>query len=138
MVNIDVLSANEEDAPDTYALLAASAALTLSSAPFEGPIATVRIAKIDDQYIINPSRPQQEASPFNIVVAGTAGHVLMLEGIAEEITPEQLVDIIQYAQKHIQKQCQEQQAFAAQCTITKTTLEEEPHFESLQQKLQKP
>ncbi len=77
-----VLSADPENNPDILAIIGASAALEISDIPFRGPIAGVRVAKIDDQFIINPSREQFSQSTLEIIIAGSREAVVMVEGEA--------------------------------------------------------
>ena len=87
-----VLSSDQEEHPDTYAILGASFALSLSPAPFEGPIGAVRIGRIDGQMIINPTYAQSEKGDMNIVVAGSKESVIMVEAGLNFVTEEFLVN----------------------------------------------
>ncbi|MGD9372408.1 MAG: polyribonucleotide nucleotidyltransferase, partial [Desulfobacterales bacterium] len=75
-----VLSMDQENDPDTLAMLGASAALVISDIPFAGPIASVRVARIDGQFKINPTISELERSDINIIVAGSKSGVVMVEG----------------------------------------------------------
>src|SRR5512139_2575824 len=75
-----VLSADSENNPDVLAIIGASAALVISDIPFRGPIAGVRIGRIDDQFIINPSWDQLSQSSLDIIVAGSRDALVMVEG----------------------------------------------------------
>ncbi|MBU1162501.1 MAG: polyribonucleotide nucleotidyltransferase, partial [Proteobacteria bacterium] len=75
-----VLSMDQENDPDTLAMIGASAALEISDIPFEGPIACVRVGRIDGQFIINPTVDEYENSDINIIVAGSKTGVVMVEG----------------------------------------------------------
>ena len=85
-----VLSADPENNPDILAIIGASAALEISDIPFKGPIAGVRVGKVDDQFIVNPSREQLEKSMLDIIVAGSKEAVVMVEGEAN-IQPEEVI-----------------------------------------------
>jgi polyribonucleotide nucleotidyltransferase len=89
-VIINVLSHDLENDPDVLALVAASAALTLSGAPFMGPIGGARVGVIDDEIVVNPTVDQMEDSKLDLIVAGTADAVLMVESEAKEL-PEELM-----------------------------------------------
>ncbi|MBI3495608.1 polyribonucleotide nucleotidyltransferase, partial [Candidatus Berkelbacteria bacterium] len=84
-VIITVLSYDSEHQPDIIAINAASAALMLSGAPFAGPVGAARVGLIDGALVVNPSDSQMEKSSLNIVVAGTADKVMMLEAGASEV-----------------------------------------------------
>ena len=75
-----VLSMDQENDPDTLAMLGASAALELSDIPFAGPIASVRVGRIDGQFVANPTIEECEISDINIIVAGSKTGVVMVEG----------------------------------------------------------
>jgi polyribonucleotide nucleotidyltransferase len=85
-----VLSADPENNPDVLAIIGASAAITISDIPFGGPIAGVRIGRIDDQFIVNPSWDQLPNSSLDLIVAGSREAVVMVEGEAK-ILPETLI-----------------------------------------------
>ncbi len=87
-VIVTVLSLNPEVDPDIPAMLGASAALAISGVPFNGPIGACRVGYIDGQYVLNPTATQLETSALNLVVAGTAGAVLMVESEARELSEE--------------------------------------------------
>lgn len=110
----------ETDVPaDTLALVAASAALTISDIPFKGPVGAVRIGRIDGEFIINPSIEQQATSDLELVVAGTKDAVTMLEGGANEL-PEQVVfDAINFAYEAIKQLCAVQEELAVKVGMVK-------------------
>lgn len=114
------LSMELECPADVLAMVAGSAALTISNIPFYGPIGAVRIGQIDGEFILNPSVEQQAVSELDLVVAGTKDAVTMLEGGANQL-PEQVVfDAIQFAYKHIIKLCEAQEELAAKVGVVKT------------------
>src|SRR5471030_392713 len=84
-VIVTVLSHDLENDPDIVAMIAASAALTISGAPFMGPIGGARVAYIDGQYVLNPTLDQLKTSSLDLVVAGTQNAVLMVESEAKEL-----------------------------------------------------
>jgi polyribonucleotide nucleotidyltransferase len=75
-----VMSADQENDPDILSIIGASAALTLSQIPWEGPVAAVRVGLIDDELVINPTISRMEHSRLDMVVAGTADAIMMVEG----------------------------------------------------------
>ena len=113
------LSMEPEIPADTMALVAASAALTISDIPFKGPVGAVRIGRIDGEFVINPSIEQQATSELELVVAGTKDAVTMLEGGANEL-PEQVVfDAINFAFGAIKQLCAAQEELAAKVGTVK-------------------
>ncbi len=97
-----VLSADQQNDPDTLAMVGASAALTISDIPFQGPIAGVRVGYIDGQYVVNPTRDQLEVSRMEIVVAGTRDAVVMVEGGADNLSEEEVMEGIFYGHQQLQ------------------------------------
>lgn len=98
-VVITVLSFDGENDPDVLSIIAASAALCQSVAPFEGPVAGVRVGKIGGKLIANPSALEMEKSTLDLVVAGTKEKILMLEAGAKEVSEKEMVEAIEFGQK---------------------------------------
>lgn len=98
---ITVLSADLINDPDVLSIIAASAALSLTDAPFAGPIGSVRIGMIDNEFIINPTYEQLEESQMDLVVAGTKDKVLMVEAGAKEIDEATMIKAIRLAHEAI-------------------------------------
>lgn len=96
-----VLSVDQENEPDVVALTGASAALHISNIPFQGPIAAVRIGRVNGEFLINPSSAQLSESDMNLVVAGSRDAVVMVEGGANLVSEEDLVEAIDIAHKAI-------------------------------------
>jgi len=105
---INLISGDEETLPDSYAALAASAALAVSDIPFAGPISEVRVAKINGEYVVNPTRSQMEDASLDIIVAATMDNVMMVEGEMDEAQESELLEAIQIGHDHIKVQCQAQ------------------------------
>lgn len=103
-----VISADEENDGDMLAGLGASAALLLAGAPFDGPIAEVRIGRVDGAFIVNPTIAQLENSDFNLVVAGKADAIVMVEGEMDEVTEEDMLQALDVAHEAIKIICQGQ------------------------------
>ncbi len=97
-----VLSADQRNDPDILAMIGASAALTVSDIPFLGPIAGVRVGYVDDQYVVNPTKDQLEVSTMEIVVAGTRDAVVMVEGGADSLSEEVIMEGIFYGHQQLQ------------------------------------
>jgi polyribonucleotide nucleotidyltransferase len=102
-VTASVLSADQGNVTDVLAIIAASAALTLSDIPLKDPIAAVRIGRIEGRFVINPSFSEIEASDLNLVVAGTTEAVMMVEGGANELSEQTMIDAISLAHSEIRK-----------------------------------
>jgi polyribonucleotide nucleotidyltransferase len=96
-----VLSVDMENEPDVVALTGASAALHVSSIPFAGPVAAVRVGRVNGEFTINPSAAQLGQSDMNIIVAATREAVVMVEGAAEFVPEEDIADAIMFAHKAI-------------------------------------
>ena len=101
-VIITVFSADQEIDPDVLAMNGASTALAISDIPWNGPIAAARVAFIDGEYVLNPTRSQLEKSAMNLVVAGTASAVVMVEGRTGELSEEEVLEAIFFAHEGIQ------------------------------------
>ncbi len=97
------VSADQINPPDILAIIGASAALTVSDIPFNGPIGAVRVGKINGELIVNPTFLEIEESSINIVVAGTKNGVLMVEGESREVTEEEMLEAVEFAHKNIVK-----------------------------------
>src|SRR5438046_534654 len=100
-----VLSADTENDPDVAGINGASAALTISDIPFQGPIGAVRVGLVDGQFIINPSYSEMRESLLNIMVVGTSQGIVMIESGAKEVKEETVVDAIEFAHTEIKKIC---------------------------------
>jgi polyribonucleotide nucleotidyltransferase len=96
-----VLSMDRENDPDILAMIGASAALTISDIPFAGPIASVRVGRIDGQFILNPLISQHERCDINIVVAGSETGVVMVEGGADDVSESDMLDAIYFGHQAI-------------------------------------
>ena len=101
-VIIHVLSSNPEVDPDIPAMIGASAALAISGIPFDGPIGAARVGYIDGQYVMCPTLGQLPTSQLNLVVAGTAGAVLMVESEAKELSEEIMLGAVVFGHDQMQ------------------------------------
>lgn len=109
-----VFSFDGENDPDILAAVGASAALCISEIPFDGPIAEIRIGRLDGNFIVNPTHSQTEKSDIELVVAGTADSIMMVEGEAKEISENDLLDALKFAQSEIKKIVQLQNELIAE------------------------
>ncbi|HEX7799842.1 MAG TPA: polyribonucleotide nucleotidyltransferase, partial [Asticcacaulis sp.] len=97
-----VLSHDMENDPDIVAMVAASAALTLSGVPFMGPIGGARVGVIDGEYVLNPTLDQMKDSDLDLVVAGTEDALMMVESEARELTEDKMLGALMFAHKGMQ------------------------------------
>ena len=98
-----VLSIGDESSMDLMGMIASSAALAISDIPFKGPIGAVRIGYIDGKFVTNPGHKELEATRLNLVVAGTAEAIMMVEGGANELTEDQMLEALEIAHREIKK-----------------------------------
>src|SRR5881394_3549132 len=105
LVIAQVLSYDGENEPDIVAMIAASAALTISGVPFMGPIGGARVSYNDGEYILNPSQEQIKAGQLDLVVAGTPNAVMMVESEAKELSEEVMLGAVMFAHAASQKVC---------------------------------
>ncbi len=98
-----VLSHDGENDADVLAAVGASSALTISNIPFDGPMAEVRVGRVDGQYVVNPTISQLKESDLELVVAGTADSIMMVEGESKEVSEKDLLDALQFAHGEIKK-----------------------------------
>jgi len=101
-VIVTVLSHDLENDPDILAMVAASAALTLSGSPFMGPIGAARVGFINNEYVLNPQLDEMPESQLDLVVAGTQDAVLMVESEAKELTEEVMLGAVMFGHRHFQ------------------------------------
>tara|TARA_B100000575_G_C23142270_1_gene665164 strand:+ start:374 stop:2482 length:2109 start_codon:yes stop_codon:yes gene_type:complete len=117
-VMIQLISHDEEVMPDALVGLAASAAITLSDIPFDGPISEVRVARIEGDFIVNPSKNQLKESDIDIMVGASQDSVVMVEGEFDEISEEEMTDAIRFAHEEIKKQIEAQIKLAKMLGVT--------------------
>ncbi len=98
-----VMSADSENDPDVIGVVGASAALSLSPIPFAGPIGAVRVGLLEGRLVANPTVAEQKTSRLNIVVAGTATGIVMVEAGALEVTEDTIIDALEFAHAEIRK-----------------------------------
>jgi polyribonucleotide nucleotidyltransferase len=118
-----VLSTDFANPPDSAAMIAASAALTLSDIPFAGPIAGVRVVRVDGEFVINPSPEQQDRADLDFFVAGSRDALLMVEGEAHEVSEDVALDAIMLAHQAMQPVIQAQEQLREQIGKPKRVVE---------------
>ena len=104
-VNITMFSADGVEMPDSLAGLAASAAITCSDIPFNGPISEVRVARVDGKFVINPTFEQLERADMELMVGATAENIMMVEGEMNEVSETELLEALKFAHEEIKKHC---------------------------------
>ncbi len=107
-VNIILFSADGVDMPDALAGFAASAALAVSDIPFNGPISEVRVARVDGEFVINPTFAQLERADMDLMVGATIDNIMMVEGEMKEVSELDLLEAMKAAHEAIKVQCQAQ------------------------------
>ncbi len=113
-VMIQLISADERVMPDALVGLAASAAMTITDIPFEGPVSALRVGRIDGQWVINPYADEMENSDVDLMVAGTAADINMVEGEMNGISEQEMVEALKFAHGYIKKDCDAQLALCDQ------------------------
>lgn len=96
LIQVSVIAADRYGDPDVVGMVAAAAALAVSPLPFGGPVASVRVGRIDGQFVINPTRAQLEYSDLDLVVAGTPRAVNMIEVSARELPEEVIAEAVRF------------------------------------------
>jgi polyribonucleotide nucleotidyltransferase len=107
-VTVTLFSSDGSDMPDALAGLAASAALAVSDVPFNGPISEVRVARINGEFVINPTFEQLATADMEIMVAATIDNIMMVEGEMKEVSEDELLAAMKVAHEAIKVQCQAQ------------------------------
>ncbi len=118
-VNVTLMSAEMDTPPDALAGLAASAALAVSDVPFHGPIAEARVARVNGEFVVNPTFSQLEEADIEIMVGATYDNILMVEGEMKEVSEADMLEAIKFAHEAIKPMCK------AQMALTKKTGKEE-------------
>ena len=111
-VTINLISADKDTVPDALAGLAASAALTISDVPFNGPISEVRVARIGKSFIINPTASQLKDADIDLMVGATYDNILMVEGEMKEVSEAEMLEALKLAHDVIKVHCKAQIEFA--------------------------
>lgn len=107
-VNVIMISADKVNMPDSYAGLAASAALAVSDIPWHGPISEVRVARIDGKFVINPTFQTVDNADIDLIVAATEENIMMVEGEMKEVSEAEMLEAIKCAHEVIKEQCRVQ------------------------------
>ncbi len=135
-VNITLFSADGVDMPDALAGFAASAALAASDIPFEGPISEVRVARVNGEYVVNPTFSQLEEADMDIMVGATEENIMMVEGEMDEVPESALLEALKVAHEAIKPMCQLQKELSKELgTDVKREYDDEVNDEELRQQV---
>jgi len=117
-VTINLISADIDIIPDALAGLAASAALAVSNIPFNGPMSEVRVARINNNFIVNPTATQLKEADIDLMVGATFENILMVEGEMKEVSEAEMIEALRVAHTAIKIQCKAQTEFASEVGST--------------------
>ncbi|MCX6321809.1 MAG: polyribonucleotide nucleotidyltransferase [Bacteroidia bacterium] len=117
-VTISLISADMDIIPDALAGLAASAALAVSDVPFNGPMSEVRVARINNKFVVNPTATQLKDADIDLMVGATYDNILMVEGEMKEVSEEEMLETLKIAHDAIKVHCKAQMEFAAEVGST--------------------
>lgn len=109
---VTVFSSDQQNDADVLGACAASAALMISDSPFDGPIGEVRVGRVNGQFVLNPAFDELEKSDMDVTVAGTESSIVMVEGEANEISEQDMLDALAFGHEAIKKICQVQRELA--------------------------
>lgn len=137
-VMLYLISGDESALPDALAAFAASAALSVSDIPFQGPISEVRVARVDGKFIVNPSMEQKKRADIDLIVAASIENILMVEGEMKEVSEHEMLEALKIAHEAIKVQCQVQiELTKAVGKTEKRAYSHETHDETLREELWK-
>nr|WP_319999019.1 polyribonucleotide nucleotidyltransferase [uncultured Draconibacterium sp.] len=134
-VMISLISVGKDEMPDALAGLAASAAIAVSDVPFETPISECRVARINGEYMINPTRVQMEEADLEIMVGASYDNIMMVEGEMNEVSEEVMLEAIKVAHEEIKKHCKVQEELAAELGVVKREYCHENNNEELRERV---
>jgi polyribonucleotide nucleotidyltransferase len=135
-VTINLISADIDIIPDALAGLAASAALVISDIPFDGPMSEVRVARISNNFVVNPTATQLKEADIDLIVGATYENILMVEGEMKEVSEEDMLEAIRIAHEAIKIHCKAQMEFAQEIGVSgKREYDHEENDEELKKKV---
>lgn len=132
-----VLSADGENSPDVLAMIGASAALMVSSIPFNTPVGAIRVGSVDGKWILNPTFQEAETGALDLIIAGTEQRSIMLEAGAKELTESEILDAIRTGQSALQPVIQIQKELQKKAGKAKLSVEKRKISNVVQQKVSK-
>ena len=130
-----IISVDKENDADVLAGIGASAALSISDIPFEGPIATVRVGKVNDAFIINPTFAELETAELKFIVSGSEDSIIMVEGEAKEVSEETMLKAIEFSHTEIKKLIELQKELINEVGLEKREVVENEFPEGLVNKI---
>lgn len=130
-IMISLISSDPEVMPDSLTGLAASAAIAISDIPFNGPISEVRVARIDGEFVVNPTYTELEQADMDLMIAASKENIIMVEGESHECSEEEWVEAIRIGHEAIIVQCEAQEELAAKLGVTKRDFEVQPENEEI-------
>ena len=138
-IMISLNSHDKDVKPDALAALAASAAISISDIPFNGPISEVRVARIDGEFIINPSSTELENADIDLMVGASKESVAMVEGEMSEVSESEMIEAIKFAHEAIRIQCEAQNNLAKKIKTSNPKREycHEIHDDELKERINK-
>ena len=137
-VQVMLLSADGVDQPDALAGFAASAALACSDIPFEFPISEVRVARVNGEYVVNPTFQQMENADMDLMVGATKDNILMVEGEMDEVSEQELIEALKVAHEAIKPMCDLQTELSKELGVdVKREYNHENNDEELREALRK-
>ena len=137
-VQVMLLSADGVDQPDALAGLAASAALAASDIPIEHTTSEVRVARVNGEYVINPTFEQMKEADMDLMVGATKDNIMMVEGEMDEVSEQDLIGALKAAHEAIKPMCEMQEELSKTCgTDVKRAYEDEVNDEELREELRK-
>ena len=134
-IMIQLLSYDEEVMPDSLAGLAASAALAVSDIPFYNYISEVRVARVNGEFIINPTKTQLAEADIDMMIGASKDSVAMVEGEMDEISESEMLEAIKIAHEAIKKQVEAQERLRAQLNLSYRDYDKEKSDENIQKKV---
>lgn len=136
-VIVTLISGDHNTPPDAYAALAASSAIAVSDLPFHGPISEVRVAQINNEFVINPSFEEMKNATLELIVAADKKNIVMVEGECKEVSEETMIEALKFAHEAIKVQCEAQENLSVQVEKAQNKIEycHEKTDEELEQKL---
>ncbi|HET7224714.1 MAG TPA: polyribonucleotide nucleotidyltransferase [Candidatus Eisenbacteria bacterium] len=132
-----VVSSDQENDADVLALVGASAAMSLSDIPFPEPIGGVRVGRVDGQLVVNPTFAQLDESDMDIIVAGTADNIIMVEGGSREVAESDLIAALEFAMDHIRQIVAAQRELIGRSGKPKRPLTQPPDTSALRHELER-
>ena len=136
-VMMQLIAYDGVNSPDALVGFAASTAIACSDIPFNGPMSEVRVGRVNGQFIVNPTLEEMDQSDIDCIIAGTMDNIVMLEGEMQEISEDEMVEIIKIAHEAIKEQCQFQLDLAAELPgySPKREYDHEDHNEEVREKV---